>query len=117
MVVSNIKTTVEPPLIDTKGGIEQNMACLYAAKYFVWCWLRQKKQINSLDQVVSSYSGWLLKERDNKNLVKTELTYLPPIPSKVTEFKTICNYMQYLQKLAEEVNMPYLNITQIWVQL
>ena len=43
MVVSNIKTTVEPPLIDTKGGIEQNMACLYAAKYFVWCWLRQKK--------------------------------------------------------------------------
>ena len=60
---------------------------------------------------MSSYSVLLLKERDNKNLVKIELTYLPPIPSKVTEFKTIFNYMQYLQKLAEEVNMPYLNIT------
>ena len=79
------------------------MACLYAAKYFVWCWLHQ---CNSVDQVVSSYSGWILKEPDHKNFVKTELTYLPPIPSKVTEFKTILNYMQYLQKL-EEVNMPY----------
>ena len=107
MVVSNIKTNVEPPLIDFKALIEQNMACLYAAKYFVWYWLHQH---NSLDQVVSSYSGWLLKERDNKNLVKTELTYLPPIPSKVTEFKTILNYMQYLQKLAE-VNMPSVHIT------
>ena len=59
---------------------------------------------------MSSYSVLLLKERDNKNLVKIELTYLPPIPSKVTEFKTILNYMQYLQNL-EEVNMPYVNIT------
>ena len=116
MVVSNIRTTrwfkininVEPPLIDTKGVIEQNMACLYAAKYFVWCWLRW---LNSLDQVVSSYSGWLLEERNAKNLVKTELTHLPPIHSKVTEFKTILNYMLYLQKLAEKVNMPYVNVT------
>ena len=108
VTVNDIKTNVEPPLIDTKAVIEQNMAFLYAAKYFVWCWLCQH---DSSDQVVSSYSGWLLKERDNKNFVKTELTYLPPNPSKVTEFKTILNYMQYLQKLAEEVNMPYVNIT------
>ena len=60
---------------------------------------------------MSSYSDWLLKERDNKNLVKLELTYLPFIPSKVTEFKTILNYMQHLQKLAEKVNMPYVKIT------
>ena len=93
MAVSNIKTNVEPPLIDTKAVIEQNIACSYVAKYFVWCSFRQH---NSLDQVVSSYSGWLLKERDNKNLVKTELTYLPPILSKVTEFKTILNYIQHL---------------------
>ena len=43
---------------------------------------------------MSSYSGWLLKEHDNKNLAET-----------------ILNYIQYLQKLAEEVNMPYINIT------
>ena len=57
------------------------------------------------------YSGWLLEERNAKNLVKTELTHLPPIHSNVTEFKTIINYMLYLQKLAEEVNMPYVNVT------
>ena len=49
-----------------------------------------------------------MKERDNKNLVKTELTYLPRIPSEETEFKTILNY---IQKPAKEVNMPYVNIT------
>ena len=49
-----------------------------------------------------------MKECDNKNLVKTELTHLPLIPSEETEFKTILNY---IQKPAEEVNMPYVNIT------
>ena len=84
------------------------MACLYAAKYFIWCWLRQH---NSLDQVVRLYSCSFLKERDNENFVNRELTYLPSTPSKVVEFKTILSYMEYLQKLAEEVNMPYVNIT------
>ena len=37
MVISNIKTNTEPHLIDIKAVKEQNMACLYAAKYFVWC--------------------------------------------------------------------------------
>ena len=84
------------------------MACLYAAKYFIWCWLRQH---NSLDQVVRLYSCWFLKERDNENFINRELTYLPSTPSKVAEFKTILSYMKYLQKLTEEVNMAYVNIT------
>ena len=41
MVVSNIKTNAEPPLIDTKAVMEQNIACSYVAKYFVWCSFRQ----------------------------------------------------------------------------
>ena len=41
IVVSNIKTNVEPHLMDTKAIMEQNMACLYAPRYFVWCWLCQ----------------------------------------------------------------------------
>ena len=74
IIVSNIKINAEPLIsIDTKVVIKQNMACLYAAKYFACCWLHQH---NSLDQVVSSYSGWLSKERDNENLVKTELTHI-----------------------------------------
>ena len=42
---------------------------------------------------------------------KTIVTYLPPIPSKVTDFNTIEQYLMYMQKLAEEVNMPYVNVT------
>ena len=90
--VSKIKTNVEPPLVDTKAVIEQNMACLYAAKYFVWCWLGQD---NSLDQVVNSYSGCLLKERDNEHLVKTEVTHIYHLSSpkwlSLKLFSTMCN--------------------------
>ena len=42
---------------------------------------------------------------------KTIVTYLPPIPSKVTDFDTIEQYLMYMQKLAEEVNMTYVNVT------
>ena len=37
------------------------------------------------------------------------MTYLPPIDAKVTEFSTINQYLSYMQKLAEEANMPYVN--------
>ena len=39
------------------------------------------------------------------------MIYLPPINSKVTEFDTIYHYFEYLQQLAAEANMPYVNIT------
>jgi hypothetical protein len=42
---------------------------------------------------------------------KTTETYLPPVNAKVTEFSTIQRYMLYLQSLATEVKMPYVNIT------
>ena len=56
--------------------------------------------------------GWDLKHRSHNELKKTVITYLPPIDSKVTDFSTIFAYylLAYLQKLAADVNMPYVNI-------
>ena len=42
---------------------------------------------------------------------KTVETYLPPITTKVTDFKTIYQNMKHLQQLANDVNMSYVNIT------
>ena len=42
---------------------------------------------------------------------KTLIKYLPPINAKVTEFETIKRYLVYMQKLADEANMPYVNVT------
>ena len=39
------------------------------------------------------------------------MTYLPPINSKVTDFNTINQYLMYMQKLADEANMPYVNVS------
>jgi hypothetical protein len=77
-------------------------------KYFVWLWLRKQ---NQFDQVLPNFPGWLLQHRKNANLKKTITTYLPPITTKVTDYVTIETYMEYLQSLAANVNMPYVNIT------
>ena len=71
--------------------------------------------MNSFDQIITTFPGWLLKLREQANgmtqVIKTIETYLPPITTKVTDFKTIFQYMTYLQSLAADVNMPYVNIT------
>ena len=44
-------------------------------------------------------------------LKKTVETFIRPVNSKVTEFRTIKKYMQYLQELANQMNMPYVNVS------
>ena len=39
------------------------------------------------------------------------MTYLPPIDEKVTEFSIINRYLSYMQKLAKEANMPFVNVS------
>ena len=57
------------------------------------------------------FSGWLIRQRKVEELRTTELTYLPPIDMKVTDFKTIIMYLEHLQALANSINMKYVNIT------
>lgn len=49
-----------------------------------------------------------LEHRQFLKLVALNLTQLN---SKVTDYQTIQRYMKYLQGLAEQFNMPYVNIT------
>ena len=69
---------------------------------------------NNFDQVVSSLPGWLLQLRQgfisSMSIMKTLETFLPPIISKVTDFKTFIKYMIYLRH-GKEDHMPYINIT------
>ena len=81
------------------------------AEYLVWAIFRK---INAPDQVFPSYSAWKTQVRTScsvEPVQKTAVTYLPPIPAKVTDFSTINQYLLYMQKLAEEVNMPYVSVT------
>ena len=57
------------------------------------------------------FSDWLIHHRYKQNLCKTVVTYLPPINAKVTEFSTIFTYLEYLQNLARQANMKYVNVT------
>ena len=84
----------------------------FSTLYLTWLILRKR---NSFVQAVPIYSAWNLQVRSQsqgiQQLDKTVVTYLPPINSKVTEFKTTNQYIQYLDKLTTSSNMPYTNIT------
>ena len=71
-------------------------------------------QHNLNDMCVLIFLGWLIHHRDKQNLCKTVVTYLPPINAKVTEFSTIFTYLEYLQNLARQANMKYVNVTLDW---
>ena len=44
--------------------------------------------------------------------MKTYKKYLPPIPAKVRETSTIAKDLPYVQELAEQENLKYVNIVQ-----
>ena len=71
-------------------------------------------KLNAVDKIFPSFAAWKTQIRTSNSLdpvQKTIVTYLSPIPSKVTDFNAIEQYLMYMQKLAEEVNMPYVNVT------
>ena len=64
--------------------------------------------------MIPIFKGWALNLRSTcqTDMIKKTLeTYLPPITTKVTKFLTIQKCITYLQSLAANVNMPYVNIT------
>ena len=50
-------------------------------------------------------------DHPKNSIKKTAMKYLPPINAKVTDFNTIYSHLTYMQTLAEEANMPYVNLT------
>ena len=98
-----------PPKIFPQSQIETYDSG-FNKKFFFWIFLR--KQMSS-NQTIPIFKGWnlQLKMKKEVQLKKTVETFLPPINSKVTEFRTIKKYMQYLQELANQMNMPYVNVS------
>ena len=65
--------------------------------------------LSSNDQAVSTFSGWSISQADGESLTKT-LTYLPPLPTPITEGNTIYKLFEIIQKRAIKMNIPYANI-------
>ena len=85
---------------------------LFNNLYTIWLYIRKQ---NSFNQTIPLLKGWLLtkdpEEEEAVILSKTCETFLSPITAKVTDFTTIQRYLTYLQGLASNVNMPYVNVT------
>ena len=110
-----VNANKQPPLTFSTNIDEPYFSCdqefPYVANYLLWIIMRK---LNAADQTLSTYSGWrtcVKKLTSSIPLKKTVLKYLPPINAKVTEFSTIYKYLEHLQVLASEVNMPYVNVT------
>lgn len=74
----------------------------FLSKFVTWVVLRK---FNDFDKKWDADNKTKSMEFGNvKNILET---YLPPIDSKITDFKTICKYLKYLQGLAADVNMMH----------
>ena len=76
-------------------------------------WVILRKQ-NAFDQLIPIYSRWKSltgRKGVGTAVIKRTECYLPLITSKVTDYQAIHKYMEYLQTLASEAGMPYVNIT------
>ena len=83
-------------------------------EYLAWAIFRIFRKINAPDQVFPPYSAWKIQVRTScseEPVERTFVTYLLPIPAKVTDFSTVNQYLLYMQKLAEEVDMLHVNVT------
>ena len=83
-------------------------------EYLAWAIFRIFRKINAPDKVFPPYSAWKIQVRascSEEPVEKTAVTYLLPIPAKVTDFSTVNQYLLYMQKLAEEVDMLHVNVT------
>ena len=105
-------TKKEPNVISKPSECFEINTSWFLSKSLTWLVLRK---FNGFDQNFATFSAW---ETDNKtksmefrDVKKTVETYLPPVDSKVTELKTIYKYLKYLQGLAADANMPFVNIT------
>ena len=100
----------EPPLTLSEISEITTNTTNFNNAYLIWIYLRK---IYSVDQLIPIFKGFKLEHRKTMKpqLSKTSETYLTPLNSKVTDYKTIQRYMKYLQSLAEQVNMPSVNIT------
>ncbi len=78
--------------------------------YFIWILSRH---FSSPDEIIPSMSGRSVKIQAifGEAFQKTDLAYLPPIDSPITEFSTMAKVFNITQEQARNMNMPYANIT------
>ena len=62
------------------------------------------------DQRYSRFSGWNIQRLRNDGSNKTVLTYLPPIETPITDYRTLIELIYKSQKLAEQAGMMYTHI-------
>ena len=101
----NVDKKKEPVISSAQGSapisraIQEDTEC-FQISYFIWLLSRT---LSAKDQVVSVFSGWTINVQKNfDEIEKTILTYLPPINSPITEFSTICEIFEIVQKKSGE---------------
>ena len=68
--------------------------------------------VSSTDQIVPNFSGFFVKSAGKADdLQKTKLTYLPPINASITAHSTIYKVFEMILSRANQVQLPYANIT------
>ncbi len=72
---------------------------------------KTSRNLNSNDQTVPRFGGWIVQHFQRANSKLTKMTYLPPIKTPITEYATIIEMFYVSRELAKQSNMTYVHIT------
>ena len=96
---NRVSAHTEPPPLSTGTsviGIEGNLHCRNL--HLLWTFARI---VNNNEQTFPRFIGWITRTLQDKEVKKTELTYLPPIHKPITEYGTMFEIFYQSRRLAE----------------
>ena len=105
-----INPKAEPPSFSGLQGKPppSNAEQLCAMLLLLW---KSARYLNSANQTNSRFVGWIIRRFQRAHSQATQMTYLPPISSPITEYSTIIEMFHQSRKLAKQSNMSYTHIT------
>ena len=105
-----INPKAEPPSFAGLQGKPppSNAEQLCAKLLLLW---KSARYLNSANQTNPRFVGWIIRRFQRAHSQATQMTYLPPISSPITEYSTIIEMFHQSRKLAKQSNMSYTHIT------
>lgn len=100
----------EPPSFAGKHTNEANPAAGRMCSHLLVIW-KSIRFLSSGDQIHPKFCGWIINQLQKADSKKTSMTYLPPIPTPITEYDTIIQMFKVSRELAKQSNMSYTHIT------
>ena len=100
----------EPPSFAGMTMVEARTEAAAICSKLLTLW-KSVRHLNSVDQLHPRFVGWITCLFNFAGSKVTKMTYLPPLPTPITEYGTLLEMFHVSRRLARQANMSYTHIT------